>query len=124
VRAWPEAVAPPPSPPAAAPVDRRERSAPPVEPGPAVAGRVPARGPGGGTTHTRIAGTPLRLQDRDLWVYSTGDHVHQATDKIAAQLDCDVSVALGRLRIRADATGQTLEHMALDVLDGVARFDK
>ena len=53
-----------------------------------------------------------------------GDHVHQAAGMVAAQLDCDVSEALGRLKIRADATGQTLEDMALDVLDGVVRFYK
>jgi hypothetical protein len=31
--------------------------------------------------------------------------------------------ALGRLRIRAEATGQTLEHVALDVINRVIRFD-
>jgi len=41
---------------------------------------------------------------------------------VAAQLDCDVSEALGRLKIRADAAGQTLENISLDVLDGLVRF--
>ncbi len=50
-------------------------------------------------------------------------HVHQAAGMIAAQADCDVAEAFGRLTIRAAATGQTLEHTALDVLDGVIRFD-
>ena len=53
-----------------------------------------------------------------------GDHVHEAIGMIAAQLDCDATEALARLRIRAEATGQTLENMALDVLDGLARFYK
>ncbi|MDP9333742.1 MAG: ANTAR domain-containing protein [Actinomycetota bacterium] len=53
-----------------------------------------------------------------------GDHVHQATGMVAAQLDCDVTEALARLRIRADATGQTLKNIALDVLDGVTVFYK
>ena len=43
---------------------------------------------------------------------------------ILAQLDCTVDEALARLKIRADATGQTLEHTALDVLDRVIRFDE
>ena len=57
--------------------------------------------------------------NRDL-----GDWVHQATGMVAAELDCDVIEALGRLKIRADATDQTLENLALDVLDGVVRFYK
>jgi hypothetical protein len=51
-------------------------------------------------------------------------HVHQATGMIAAQVDCSMGEALNRLRIRAAATGQSLEHTALDVLDGVIRFDR
>ncbi len=49
--------------------------------------------------------------------------VHQATGMIAGQLDCDVSEALARLRIRADASGQTLDETALDVIDRVFFFD-
>jgi hypothetical protein len=52
------------------------------------------------------------------------DHVHQATGMIAAQVDCSIGEALDRMRIRAAATGQSLEHTALDVLDGVIRFDR
>jgi hypothetical protein len=56
-----------------------------------------------------------------------GEHVsavvHQATGMVAAQLNCDIAEALGRLRIRAEAMDQTLEDTALDVLDGVLRFD-
>jgi hypothetical protein len=52
------------------------------------------------------------------------EHVHQATGMIAAQVDCSVGEALDRMRIRAAATGQSLEHTALDVLDGVIRFDR
>ena len=40
----------------------------------------------------------------------------------AAQLDCDITEAFGRLRILAAATSQTLEDLALDVLDGMVRF--
>ena len=43
---------------------------------------------------------------------------------IAAQVDCSIGEALDRMRIRAAATGQSLEHTALDVLDGVIRFDR
>jgi len=49
--------------------------------------------------------------------------VLQATGMVAVQVGCDVTEALGRLKIRANATGQTLENLALDVLDGVIRFD-
>jgi hypothetical protein len=41
---------------------------------------------------------------------------------VAVQAGCDVTEALGRLKIRADAMGQSLEDTALDVLDGVVRF--
>ena len=50
--------------------------------------------------------------------------VHQATGMIAAQADCDVGEAFNRLKIRAAALGQTLDEMALDVLDGVIKFNK
>jgi hypothetical protein len=49
--------------------------------------------------------------------------VLQATGMVAVQAGCDVTEALGSLKIRAAATGQTLENLALDVLDGVIRFD-
>jgi hypothetical protein len=42
---------------------------------------------------------------------------------VAVQAGCDVTEALVRLKIRAAATGQPLENLALDVLDGVIRFD-
>jgi plasmid stability protein len=42
---------------------------------------------------------------------------------VAAQVDCAMGEALNRLRIRAAAMGQSLEHTALDVLDGLIRFD-
>ena len=50
--------------------------------------------------------------------------VHQATGMIAAQAGCDVSEAFARLKIRAAAKGLTPHEMALDVLDGVTRFNK
>jgi hypothetical protein len=52
-----------------------------------------------------------------------GDRVHQAQGMVAAQLGCSLEEALGRLRVRADATGQPLEELALDVLDGIVRFE-
>ena len=42
---------------------------------------------------------------------------------VAAQLGCSMEEALGRLRVRADATGQALDELALDVLDGIVRFE-
>lgn len=50
--------------------------------------------------------------------------IHQATGMVAAQVDCDIDEALARLRIRGRATGQTLEQIALDVLDGEIRFGR
>ena len=50
--------------------------------------------------------------------------VHQATGMVAAQADCDVSEAFNRLKIRAAALGQTLDELALDVLDRVVRFNR
>ena len=51
-----------------------------------------------------------------------GVHVHKATGMIAAQVGCDVDEAFNRLQIRADATSQSLEDTALDVLDRITRF--
>jgi AmiR/NasT family two-component response regulator len=50
--------------------------------------------------------------------------VNQASGMIAVQLDCDVIEAFDRLQLRALATGESLEHLALDVIDGVTRFDR
>jgi hypothetical protein len=52
-----------------------------------------------------------------------GDRVLQAQGMVAAQLGCSMEEALGRLRVRADATGQPLEELSLDVLDGIVRFE-
>lgn len=43
---------------------------------------------------------------------------------ICAQTGCDVSEALGKLRIRADAVGHTLHDTAVYVIDNVIRFDE
>jgi hypothetical protein len=43
---------------------------------------------------------------------------------IAAQVHCDTGEALDRLRIRSAARNQTLDETALDVLNGVIRFDE
>jgi hypothetical protein len=52
-----------------------------------------------------------------------GDRVHQATGMISAQAECDLTEALALLIVRAAELGQTLETTALDVIDGVIRFD-
>jgi AmiR/NasT family two-component response regulator len=52
------------------------------------------------------------------------NRVHQATGMIAAQVHCDTSEALARLKTRSAARGQTLDETALDVLDRVVRFDE
>ncbi len=51
------------------------------------------------------------------------EQVHQATGIVGEQLHCSMLEALSRLIIRAKATGQTLDVTALDVIDGVIRFD-
>jgi hypothetical protein len=50
--------------------------------------------------------------------------VNQAAGIVAVQLDCDVIEAFDRLKLCASATGESLEHLALDVIDGVTRFDR
>jgi plasmid stability protein len=42
---------------------------------------------------------------------------------ISAQVACDEAEALDLLKVRAATSGQSVEHTALDVLDGVVRFD-
>jgi ANTAR domain len=49
--------------------------------------------------------------------------VNQATGMVAAQLDCGVIEAFDQLSLRAKTTGQSLEHVALDVIDRILRFD-
>jgi hypothetical protein len=48
--------------------------------------------------------------------------VHQAAGMVSAQLACRVEEALGRLRIRAKASGKTLEELAADVFERRIRF--
>ena len=50
--------------------------------------------------------------------------VLQATGMISAQAGCDVAAAFELLQERARATDQSLEHTALDVIDGIIRFDE
>ena len=47
-----------------------------------------------------------------------------ATGQVVRQADCEVIDAFDRLAERARALGQSLEHTALDVLDGIVRFDE
>lgn len=46
-----------------------------------------------------------------------------ATGQVVRQADCEVFDAFDRLAERARVLGQSLEHTALDVLDGIIRFD-
>jgi hypothetical protein len=54
--------------------------------------------------------------------YVLSDHVHQASGMVAEQLGCTIGEALTRMRVEADARGQSLEQIALDVLDRILRF--
>jgi hypothetical protein len=56
------------------------------------------------------------------WRYALSVEVHQATGMVAAQAECTVAEALGRLIIRAEAMGQTLDLTALDILDDLVHF--
>jgi hypothetical protein len=69
-----------------------------------------------------------------LWIYRYGhtvdrmaghisSHVAEATGMISVQAGCDVDEALQLLIIRAEAIGASLEDAALDVIDGILRFD-
>ena len=49
--------------------------------------------------------------------------VSQASGMVARQLECGVIEAFDRLRDRSVDLDQSLEHTALDVIDGVIRFD-
>ena len=50
--------------------------------------------------------------------------VHQATGMLSVQLDCTIAEALGRLRILARSTDQTLEDVAHQVVERIVRFDE
>jgi hypothetical protein len=52
------------------------------------------------------------------------DRVGEATGMVAAQVRCGLDQARRLLANRADALLQSLEHTALDVLDGIIRFDE
>jgi hypothetical protein len=47
-----------------------------------------------------------------------------ASEKIAAQLGCGIDEAFQRILIRARATAIDAEYIALDIIDGVIRFDR
>jgi hypothetical protein len=51
------------------------------------------------------------------------NRVAQATGMISVQAGCSVDDALLLLGVRAEALGSSMEDTALDVLDGVIRFD-
>lgn len=50
--------------------------------------------------------------------------VAQATGMISVQAGCDLDEALQLLIIRAESIGESLEDTALDVIDGIIRFDR
>jgi hypothetical protein len=52
------------------------------------------------------------------------DRVREATGIVAVQARCGLDEALRLLANRADALLQSLEHTALDVIDGIIRFDE
>jgi hypothetical protein len=52
------------------------------------------------------------------------DRVSQATGMISAQVPCSIAEAFDLLRERAFKLDQMLEHTALDVIDGLIRFDQ
>ncbi|MDP9332584.1 MAG: hypothetical protein M3Q30_04630 [Actinomycetota bacterium] len=64
------------------------------------------------------------MPDLDPDYAAVSDHVLQAVAMMRAQFDCDFSEALGRLRIRATAAEQTLDEVALDVIDRAIRFSE
>lgn len=49
--------------------------------------------------------------------------VSQATGMVSVQATCSIPEAFNLLRERAFALDQSLEHTALDVIDGFVRFD-
>jgi len=67
-------------------------------------------------------GSGRGVPDLDGYYAAVSDHVLQAVSMIRAELDCDFSAALGRLRIRATAVDQTLDEVALDVIGHSIRF--
>jgi hypothetical protein len=67
---------------------------------------------------------PFRTYRPNVVIGNVSDHAAQATGMIAAQAGCGVEEALHRLIIRAEAMGQTIDDTALDVLDGIIRFDE
>ncbi len=50
--------------------------------------------------------------------------VGHATGVIAQACDCGLIDAFDRLQAQAEAMEQSLEHTALDVLDGIIRFGR
>lgn len=49
--------------------------------------------------------------------------LEQATVMVSTQAACDSASARTMLAARAEELGQTVEETALDVLDGIVRFD-
>jgi hypothetical protein len=49
--------------------------------------------------------------------------VHEAQELVSVQASCSVADALLMMRHTAEATGETLEYVAGEVLKGTVRFD-
>ena len=54
---------------------------------------------------------------------NVSSRVAAADEMIAAQAGCDMDEALQLLIVRTKSLGQSMEITALDVLDGIIRFD-
>jgi AmiR/NasT family two-component response regulator len=62
------------------------------------------------------------MADRPLYGPQS-DRVSRATGMISVQAHCTVPETFDLLRERSMKIDQTLEHTALDVIDGLIRFD-
>jgi hypothetical protein len=66
-----------------------------------------------------MAGTPNTNGGNEY-----GSRVHQATGMVSAQARCNLGEALDRLIERADATGKSLDEIAMAVINRVIRFEQ
>jgi hypothetical protein len=75
------------------------------------------------SAYERHGGKPERHRRRLQQPRPPSNRVHQATVMVSTQAKCNLAEALDRLIERADATGKSLDEIAMDVLNGVIRFD-
>ena len=50
--------------------------------------------------------------------------IHQAIGMISVQAQCNLDEALAKLRMRAAGLGESLDAVAVGVIDGAIRFDE